>query len=339
MSGEMGRFSFGVEIHPFYDAETLMSEIEVAEQLGYDHVWLGDSQLIWRELYVLLGAAAQATTRVLLGTGVTNPITRLPAVTASAIVTLQELSGGRVILGVGTGDSSVRTMGMKPSTVAELEQFVAQVRELCRGEAVRRSTGEMRLTFGSDDKCPRVVVGAAGPRMLNLAGRIADGVILGGGANREAVVKKMLQCVAEGRRQSTRSGDRFEVFASLPACVDSDREKALSAVRPHVARSLLTPQWELSAAAAAVRDKIRPMYDYYEHMNPTAQHAELIPDEVVPEFAIAGTASECIEQASQLFEWGADQITIRPYAVPGTPRVAAIQAFAEYVMKPLRGKA
>ena len=100
-------------------------------------MWLGDSQLIWRELYVLLGAAAQATTRVVLGTGVTNPITRLPAVTASAIVTLQELSSGRVILGVGTGDSSVRTMGMKPSTVAELEQFVTQVRALCRGEAVK----------------------------------------------------------------------------------------------------------------------------------------------------------------------------------------------------------
>ncbi len=339
MSGEMGRYSFGVEIHPYYDAQTLMSEIELAEQLGYDHVWLGDSQLIWRELYVLLGAAAQATTRVLLGTGVTNPITRLPAVTASAVVTLQELSGGRVILGVGTGDSSVRTMGMKPSTVAELEQFVAQVRALCRGETVREPTGEMRLTFGSEDMCPRVVVGATGPKMLNLAGRIADGVILGGGANREAVVKKMLQCVTEGRRRSTRSGDPFEVFASLPACVDSDRTKALSAVRPHVARSLLTPQWGLSARAAAVRDQIRPMYDYYEHMNPTAQHAELIPDEVVPEFALAGTPSECIEQASQLFEWGTDQITIRPYAAQGTPRIAAIQSFAEYVMKPLRGKA
>ena len=172
--------------------------------------------------------------------------------------------------------------------------------------------------------------------MLHLAGRVADGVILGGGANRETVFKKMLHCVAEGRRQSIFPESLFEVFASLPACVHSDSKKAISAVRPHVARSLLTPQWELSTAADTVKDKIQSTYNYYEHMNPTAQHAELIPDEIVPEFAIAGTATECIQQASQLFEWGADQITIRPYATEDTSRSHTIQSFAEHVMQPLK---
>ncbi len=332
----MNKFSFGVEIHPFYDAKTLMNEIKIAEELEYDHVWLGDSQLIWRELYVLLGAATQTTTQVLLGTGVTNPITRTPAVTASAIITLQELSGNRVILGVGTGDSSVRTMGMKPSTVMELEQFVTQVKKLCKGEKVTTAKGEMQLTFGSENKCPKIIIGATGPKMLHLAGRVADGVILGGGANRETVFKKMLHCVTEGRRQSIFPESLFEVFASLPACIHSDSKKAISAVRPHVARSLLTPQWELSTAADTVKDKIQSTYNYYEHMNPTAQHAELIPDEIVPEFAIAGTATECIQQASQLFEWGADQITIRPYATEDTSRSHTIQSFAEHVMQPLK---
>lgn len=332
----MGNFSFGVEIHPYYDAKTLLEEVELAEQLGYDHVWIGDSQLIWRELYVLLGAAARATSRVILGTGVTNPITRHPAVTASAIITLQELSGNRIILGVGSGDSSVRTMGIKPCTLAELEEFVAQVRELCRGKAVRGTTGEMRLTFGSADKCPPVVVGASGPKMLKLAGRIADGVILAGGAKRTTVVNKMLQCVSEGRRARTGGDEGFQIFAALPACVHTDRRKALAAVRPHVARSLLTPQFELSPAAAAARDKLRSLYDYYEHMSPAAHHAELIPDEVVPEYAIAGTPSECIEQAARLFDLGIDQITIRPYGAEISPRITAIQSFAEQVMKPLR---
>lgn len=332
----MRKFSFGVELHPYYDATTIMSEIEIAEEVGYDHVWLGDSQLIWRELYVLLGAAAKATVRVLLGTGVTNPITRHAAVTASAIVTLQELSGGRVILGVGSGDSAVRTMGMKPSTLVELEEFVAQVRALCRGQKVQGIAGDMHMTFGSHDKCPSIVVGASGPKMLKLAGRIADGVILAGGAKRPEVVKKMLDCVGEGRRERSQSLDHFEVFAALPVCVDSDRRKAIAAVRPHVARSLLTPQFMLSAAASAAREKLRSVYNYYEHMSPTAHHADLIPDEVVPEYAIAGTPSECIQQVAQLFDLDIDQITIRPYGAEGAPRKTTIKRFAEEVVKPFR---
>jgi alkanesulfonate monooxygenase SsuD/methylene tetrahydromethanopterin reductase-like flavin-dependent oxidoreductase (luciferase family) len=172
--------------------------------------------------------------------------------------------------------------------------------------------------------------------MLKLAGCIGDGVILAGGAKRTTVVKKMLECLSEGRQARTGSGDEFQVFAALPACVHPDRQKALAAVRPHVARSLLTPQFELSPAAAAAREKLRSLYDYYEHMSPAAHHAELIPDEIIPEYAIAGTPSECIEQAVQLFDLGIDQITIRPYGSENSPRITAIKSFAEQVMRPLR---
>ena len=131
--------SFGVEIHPYYDVPTLMHEITLAEELGYDQVWIGDSQLIWREMYVLLGAAAQATSGILLGSGVTNPMTRVSAVTASAAATLQELSGGRLTLGIGNGFTSVNTMGRRPATLARLEQTVDEIRALCGGGACRWS--------------------------------------------------------------------------------------------------------------------------------------------------------------------------------------------------------
>ena len=123
----MSRGPFGLEVHPYYDSKTILDEIKLAEAMGYDDVWIGDSQLIWRELYVLMGAAAQTTSKVFLGSGVTNPITRLPAVTASAAVTLQELSGGRMMLGIGSGFSSVNTMGMKPATLKELEEFARDI--------------------------------------------------------------------------------------------------------------------------------------------------------------------------------------------------------------------
>ena len=111
----MSRRCFGVELYEYLDARTVLEEVQLAEELGYDSVWLGDSQLIWRELYVLLGAAATTTARVALGVGV-EPVTRHLAVTASAIATMQELSRGRAILGVGVGDSAVHTAGLAPVT-------------------------------------------------------------------------------------------------------------------------------------------------------------------------------------------------------------------------------
>src|SRR5690349_13669417 len=88
----MSARAFGIELYGYTDAPTLLEEIQHAERLGYASVWLGDSQLIWRDLYVMLGAAAATTAHVALATGVTNPVTRHPAVTASAIMTLQELT-------------------------------------------------------------------------------------------------------------------------------------------------------------------------------------------------------------------------------------------------------
>src|SRR5689334_2212370 len=132
----MSRRCFGVELYEYLDALTVLEEVQLAEELGYDTVWLGDSQSIWRELYVLLGAAATTTTQIALGIGVTNPVTRHLAVTASALATTQELSRGRAILGVGVGDSAVRTVGLAPATRAEMTRFVETVRSLIRGEAV-----------------------------------------------------------------------------------------------------------------------------------------------------------------------------------------------------------
>lgn len=291
--------------------------------------------MIWREMYVLLGAAAKATSRVWLGTGVTNPITRLPVVTASAITTLQELSGGRAILGVGVGDSSVRTLGMKPVTLATLEQFVSEIRDLCSGRPVVAPNREVRLSFGAPQKCPPIIVAAGGPKSLRLAGRIGDGVIFSTGRSR-SIFQKAMGYVQAGLKERTLPRENFPVIFMRPAAIDADRKKAFAAVRPHVARTLLTYPWEVSEAAATAKKKLEETYNYYEHMNPTALHRELIPGEVVPEFAIAGTAADCREQVVELFEQGIDQLHIRPYGVDGAPRSNAIEAFAKEVMEPLR---
>src|SRR5262245_38394691 len=277
----MERFSFSLELHADHDANMILAEIELGEKLGYDAIWLGDSQLIWREMYVLLGAAAKVTSRVWLGTGITNPVTRLPAVTASAITTLQELSGGRAVLGVARGGSSVRTLGMKPATLATLEQFVSQLRQLCSGGPMVAPSRELRLSFGAPRKCPPIIVAASGPKTLQLAGRIADGVIISAGTPSSGFQEAM-GCIQAGLKERTLPKDNFQIIFMRDAAIHADRKKALAAVRPHVARNLLIYP-DVSEAATLAKKALQAAYKNNEHMSP---NAELIPDELITDFAI-----------------------------------------------------
>ena len=114
--------SKGVGLFPTEPTGVMCDYVRLCEDLGYDNVWFGDSQNIWRESSTVMGAAAVGTDRIVFGTGVTNAVTRHPSLLASTWATLAEFTGGRVALGIGTGDSSLRTMGLKPQKLAELER-------------------------------------------------------------------------------------------------------------------------------------------------------------------------------------------------------------------------
>jgi 5,10-methylenetetrahydromethanopterin reductase len=327
-----------VELHEYLDAATVVQEARQAEALGYASVWLGDSQLIWRELYVLLGAVAATTSRVALGTGVTNPVTRHPAVTAGAITTLQELTRGRAILGIGLGNTSTATLGRRPATRAELRRCVAMVRALCAGETVAGGDGGLRLAFGAPGRCPPVIVAGGGPKILTLAGEIGDGMLITGRARAGPTLDAMLRCAREGRAASASPERPFAVYVGVAAAIHADRATAIAAVRPHVVASALRrPLWPLSEAARAASEAVQAVYSPFDHMSPTDKYEGLVPDEVVTEYAIAGTPEECRAQVRALFAAGVDEITIRPYAVDGQPRSATTEIFAREVMAPVLG--
>lgn len=332
----MSEMRFAVTLNPFLEAATVLDEVRLAERTGYDAVWIADSQLIWREVYVLLGAAATATSRVMLGTSVTNPVTRHAAVTASAIMTLQELSGGRMRLGIGVGDSSLKTMGMQSATRAELQRYVEIVRWLCNGESIDGPAGSMKLAFGSADNAPPIIIAGAGPKMLETAGEIADGVMLSGRARNDSVLEAMLEHLNAGRARSGRPDGEYVKVVGVAGAVHEDGHLAKVAVRPHVARGLLLGHWGLSESTRRVSELVKERYDYTQHMNPSAPQADVVPDEVVPEFAIAGTPEECIQQIRGLVEAGISEVTIYPYAIEGRPRTATIEAFARDVMSAFR---
>ena len=138
---------FGYTLKPDHTLERTLALTRQAEDAGFDYGWLFDSHVLWREPYVLLTLMAGATTRLRLGTCVTNPATREPSVTASALAVLDELSDGRMDLGIGRGDSARRVLGKPPTTMATLEEAIVVIKALVEGRTVEYEGAELRLPW------------------------------------------------------------------------------------------------------------------------------------------------------------------------------------------------
>lgn len=193
----MARLEVG--LLPQQPIEMAASFASAAEHLGFGGVWIADSQSVFRDAFLALGAAAMSTRRIALASGVTNPKTRHPAVLACLAGTLAEASNGRMLVGIGVGESAVRNIGERPASVREFEEFVVALRGLLDGEEVGYRGNRLRLSWNA----PRVpvYVAASGPRMLRLAGRIGDGVLFQVGARPEAVRYAIDQIAAGQPRQ------------------------------------------------------------------------------------------------------------------------------------------
>ena len=323
----MSNFEFGVGLFPTEALPQMIQLAKVTEQLGYSNIWVGDSHLIWREAYVNMAAMALSTTRVKLGTGVTNPLTRHPSVVASAYATLEEYAPGRTIVGIGLGDSSVETMGMKPAKLSYFEKTMVQMRQLLDGQEVQLETGKIHLLHPCKNKVP-IYIAASGPKMLELSGRIADGIIVLVGVADEYIAHAR-ERIAAGAKAVGRKVEDIKLVLWVP-CAVSDSAPAKDAVKAHVARVVAHPlPYVLDPTEQKVLEEIRKTYDYYHHMDQQANHAEVIPDWLVDKFAIAGTVAECRTQIERIRKSGIQQIAIIPYSPPGGSREETIRGFAK----------
>src|SRR5437899_9130687 len=158
---------FGFTLKPDHPLERVASLTRLAESAGFTHGWLFDSHVLWREPYVLLTLMAQATNRMRLGTCVTNPATREPSVTASALAVLDELSDGRMDLGIGRGDSARRVLGKPPTTMVTLEEAIIAIKGLVEGRSVTYEGTELRLPWTGNWTLP-VWVAGHGPSALRI---------------------------------------------------------------------------------------------------------------------------------------------------------------------------
>lgn len=326
----MSRLAFGVGLFPTDPLPTMVSLAKASESLGFSHAWFGDSHLIWREAYVNLTAAAVSTSRLVLGTGVTNVLTRDPSVVASAFSTLQEAFPRRLILGLGLGDSAVETMGRKPARLAEFELAVNRMRQLMDGHEVAIDTGKIHLKHGARDRVP-VYFAASGPRMCELAGRMADGVIILVGVDPPRV-RQAIDAIGAGARAAGRTLDAIDLVLWVP-CAVADTG-ARDAVKAHVARVVAHPlPFTLAPDEQKVLDDIRRAYNYYQHMEHRASQAMVVPDWLVDRFAVAGTPTEVRAGIDRLNDTGIKQVAIVPYGAGGGDREATLRRFAAAMMR------
>jgi 5,10-methylenetetrahydromethanopterin reductase len=274
-----------------------------------------------------MAAIALNTTKVKLGTGVTNPLTRHPSVVGSAYATLEEYAPGRMVVGIGLGDSSVETMGMKPAKLAFFEKTIQQLSDLIDGKEVELETGKIHVLHPSKRKIP-IYIAASGPKMLELAGRIADGIIVLVGVADDYIAHAK-ERIAAGAKSAGRRLEDIRLVLWVP-CAVSDQAPAKDAVKAHVARVVAHPlPYVLDPNEQKVLEQIRKAYDYYHHMDQQANHAEVIPNWLVDKFAIAGTVAECRGQIERIKKTGVQQIAIIPYSAPGGSREETIRGFAK----------
>lgn len=297
-----------------------------AEQLGFAGIWLADSQSIFRDAFAALTLAAARTKRLALATAVTNPVTRHPAVLACSFATLDELSGGRAILGIGIGESSVETLSLRPARLAELEHAAHVLRRLLAGEEAEWNGARLRMAWPT--RPVPIVFASSGPRSLETAGRVADGVLFQVGAE-PAMVRYALDHVDRGA-----AGRRVKRYMRLACSVGPDRQAARAAAAGYAAAAAGTvftsaPAERLDPALLEDIRRLKERYDYYAHTSSTAAHAELVTDRILDAVAIAGSPEEAIPRFRELISLGVDEFVL---TITSPSPEQTIQTLAEEVL-------
>jgi alkanesulfonate monooxygenase SsuD/methylene tetrahydromethanopterin reductase-like flavin-dependent oxidoreductase (luciferase family) len=171
--------SFGVTVLPDPPYTRLVELMALGESHGFEYGWTYDSHVLWQESFPLLTLAIQATDRMKFGHLVTNPGTREPTVLASAYATLHDISNGRMVMGIGRGDSARRYIGQQPVRVAEFERRCRMIKDLMNGREVDWNEKKLHLSWVRPE-LPQIPMWIAGygPKALAVAGRVGDGVII-----------------------------------------------------------------------------------------------------------------------------------------------------------------
>lgn len=299
------------------------------EELGYEGFFTAEHQLYCLEAFQSLAVLAGQTKRLRLATGVTNMVYRDPTILATAAATLNEISDGRAVLGLGRGDGPVYGLGRKSTLMAKFEDGIKTIRELLNGRPITLSTGTFTLRTG---KLPvPIYLSVEGPKGLRLAGRIADGVVAGGGFDLR-VIKWVREQVAEGAREVGRDPAEIDILTAGMICLDRDVEKARTLARRRCANRAhhnfrftmeTVPPEELEGV-----QKLMASFDVTKTIEDRAD-PNLVTEYLLKRFTITGTPEMCVERVKELEAAGVRHILVTP---PETGYVETMTAWAKEVM-------
>jgi probable F420-dependent oxidoreductase len=309
--------AFGVTVLPDPPSARFFELIELAEQHGFEYAWTYDSHILWQESYATLPLAAARTKRIKLGHFVTNPGIRDPTVTASWYATMQDLSNGRMVMGIGRGDSSRRVVGLKPVRVAEFEARCQMIKDLMNGRKVDWNEKELELTWVRKE-LPEVPMWIAGygPKALAVAGRVADGVIIQ--LADPVIIQWIMDVARKAAEEAGRDPAELKCIVGAPSHITDDLADAREQVRwfpamvsNHVMDLIEKYGWD-SDIPEALTDfvKARKFYDYKDHSRVGAAHGEFVTDDICDRFCVLGTAEQAAEKLRELESVGVDQFNI-----------------------------
>ncbi len=322
---------YGVTLQGVDEPAEFVALVRRIEELGFDDLWLTDSSFHAGDCYVYATLALQATSRLRVGTAVTNPLTRHPGITANAVRSLALVGPARVVCGIGVGDRPLGELGLPMAKLQTLRETVDVLRLLWSGELVEARAGRFTIEQGkllsAVDPVPPVAVSASGPRALELTGEIADGVILLTGLFPEGLAFAREQ-LERGRRSSTRA--EFEETLFLYGAIDDDEQRALDATRSIAAWFPKTaPDYaRLAGMSEELIDAVNASYGGGEFQH--AQNAaSLIPDDLVRKIAFCGTPQQAESKLAWLHEESVRSVSIFPL---GPDRRGTIERFAEIAL-------
>ena len=320
----------------------LMRLIQSIEAAGFDGAGILDSQLLSRDTFVVLGQAAAHTSRMALFPAVTNPFTRHAAVLASAIQTVEELAPGRVKFVIGTGYTSASTIGRAPGTLAEMRACIQSVRELLAGKSVDFGGKPGRLGYASGRRIP-VLMAASGPKAIEVAGEVADGVLLLVGSNR-GIVETALGHLERGAKRAGRKVEDLEVIWAVRTATMKTTKEARRMARPTAVHwgilrwggywlgpaGLTLPPLEIPAAVHQVYPDLSHAHDWEAAIKATS----FVPDEVVAQLCDAlgliGTPEDCAARIVELTKLGVRNLYLMPLLTFSPPE-AEVSAFRDTV--------
>jgi 5,10-methylenetetrahydromethanopterin reductase len=322
MTAETIRFGTGTTPHHFDEYRRWLREAEAA---GFDMLTTGDSQSLWAECFSLMTFAAELTTRPDLAITVSNPMTRHAAVAASASASVQQIAEGRFRLGLASGDSALRNIGIRPARVAEIEEYTVAVQRATAGETAEWQGAEFALHWLPEPAPVPVWIAAEGPKTQRMAGRVADGVVLSNCLTEERLAIA-LENLAAGAAETGRSVDAIEVWHMVNlifAPTENDGIDSIASVLAGTANHV----FRFTLDGKGLPDELRPQmeglmseYQSRHHAQPgaTNPNQQLLDKYRLRDYlarlgTIAGPPEHCIERVREVAAIGATNLIVSQF--------------------------